>query len=194
MINRNYDCIGIQIQLYLSGKGVCSELLLYINEGDVVQALVQTLNARCLCDLRDSHFTMRELTCDPVMDGLIFSAILFETEQASTTQLINHLIMWINESSQLNLTALAQNILLVERLLSPSCLNDIENTVMPSESTNTSRALSVVEIVMWIALVFLMCAIIAVIVMSLSVVLLKKKLDKAKRKTRCVKHLASCHS
>ena len=169
---------GVQFQLLLSTAERCSIEL--VKPDDVKNSFVAALNETCQCGFTAMHVTDVELACDPeVENGVTFSARLQRTEQASTYELINHVGSLINDSATLNVHGGSEEQLVVEDLLAPLCPfdNDLETVEPAANSTSTASA---AEIAMWTFLAFLMLTIAIAMILSGVIIMLKRRLMRAK--------------
>ena len=180
----------MEFQLQLMVIKECSEWIRSKIE-KFTQLLIETMEEHCQCGLTVEHITEEELICSQEMkNGVIFSARLSQTMQASITDLINLLRDWNMERilmpveyySETGSEMLTE--IVVEGLLSPSCIRTVDSTT--ATSVVASRMLSLSEIMVWIVMAFLICALVLVFTLSAAVLALKRQLNKASCKSRLV--------
>lgn len=186
---------GLQFQLQLMVVEECSEWI----RGKLkkfTQLLIETMEEQCQCGLTVAHITEEELTCSHETEtGVIFSARLSETMQASITDLINLLREWNMkrilmpvEYSGTDSEMLTETV--VEGLLTPSCIRTVDSTL--ATSVVASSMLSLSEVIVWVVIAFLICAVVLVFILSAAVFVLKRQLNKASCKSRFVKAILIC--
>lgn len=191
-----HNIIGLQFQLQLMVFKECSEWIPGKLE-KFTQLLVETMEEQCQCGLTVAHITEEELACSQEMEnGVIFSARLSKTMQASTTDLIGLLGEWNMERILIPVGTDSEMLteIVVEGLLTPSCFRTVDSTFVTSAVRSIpSGMLSLSEIVMWIAIPLLICAVVLVFILSAVVLTLRRQLNKASCKSRFVSAILICN-
>ena len=193
--NCEFNNTGLQFQLQLMVVKECSQWIPGKLE-KFTKLLLETMEVQCQCGLTEAHITEEELMCSQEMGtGVIFSARLSQTMQASITDLINLLRQWNMERilmpvehSGTDSEMLTETV--VEGLLTPSCFRTVDSTI--ATSVVASRMLSLSEVIVWIVIAFLICAVVVVFILSAAVFALKRQLNKASYKSRFVNAILIC--
>ena len=174
-----HNVVGLWFQLWIDGVKLCPEWIITHKPEEVAHSLVEALNGQHQCGLTTMHITEEKLTCSSERENkVIFSARLSHTTNASTTDIINHINKrLLNDSTVIILKEGTENEtdteLIVEHLTTPSCFDHGNLTLSPPPAASTM--LSASEIVVWIAVGLLLLAIMAIIILSIAVYLLKQQ-------------------